>query len=324
LSAGELDLLMGAADAVGAVVACGAGLDAVDPSRIPLDGLDATLVGIRRLLSDGPGVAVLTGFPVMRYPTEQNRALWWLLAQVLGRPVSQSYRGDVIGDVADLGTGISGATGRGYTSNAELSFHADAADVTGLFYLRTARSGGINRICSARAVHDEIARRRPDLLALLYQPLPWSWQGNQPAGSAPWYELPVFGRLHDEVSCAYVRTNLLRARHNAGAPPLSDAQREAVELVAAVAAEPGMWVERAFGPGTMFLTNNHRVLHLRTAFEDWPEPERRRHLLRVWLCLPNSPGLPTSFAPFFGDTSPGAVRGGYPSRTGALVFQTLA
>lgn len=292
------------------------------PDDFPLEGFDGAIDDLRRRLVDGAGVVAWTGFPVERFGEDELRALWWGLARAVGTPVSQSWRGDLIGDVRDIGTGISGRTGRGYTSNTELNFHADAADVTGLFYLRTAREGGVNRVASAVTTHDEIARRHPDLLEELYRPLTWSWQNNQPPGDRAWYEMPIFGRRGDEVSCAYVRTNILLAADNAGAPPLTGRQREAVQLVADVSAEPGMWVERRFEPGAMFWVHNHTVLHLRTAFTDWDEPERRRHLLRIWLSLPDNRALPESFAPFFGDVSAGAVRGGYRSHDGTVRYHT--
>jgi hypothetical protein len=292
------------------------------PGDFPLEGFDGPIADLRHRLIDGAGVVAWTGFPVERFSEDELRALWWGLTRAVGAPVSQSWRGDLIGDVRDIGTGISGRAGRGYTSNTELNFHADASDVTGLFYLRTAREGGVNRVASAVTTHDEIARRHPDLLEELYRPLPWSWQNNQPPGDRAWYEMPVFGRRGDEVSCAYVRTNILLAADNAGAPPLTDRQREAVQLVADVSAEPGMWAERRFEPGAMLWVHNHTVLHLRTAFTDWDEPERRRHLLRIWLSLPNNRALPESFAPFFGEVTAGAVRGGYHSHDGTVRYHT--
>jgi hypothetical protein len=135
--------------------------------------------------------------------------------------------------------------------------------------------------------------------------------------------MPVFGRRGDHVSCAYVRTNILLAAENAGAPPLTDRQREAVQLVADVAAEPGRWVERTFAPGSMLWVHNHTVLHLRTAFVDHDEPERKRHLLRVWVSPPNNRPLPESFGSFFGDVSAGAVRGGYRPRRDRPVYRTV-
>ena len=172
------------------------------------------------------------------------------------------------------------------------------------------------------AVHNEIARRRPDLLEVLYQPFTVSWQSNEPPGSQPWYELPVYGRVDDDVACAYVGSNILWAEKNCGAPPLTPQQVEAVEYVSLVAAEPQFWIERSLEPGSMLFVHNHTAFHMRTEFEDFADPAQKRHLLRSWLSLPNSRALPDSFAPFFGDTSAGAVRGGYQSRDGQRRFQT--
>jgi hypothetical protein len=36
------------------------------------------------------------------------------------------------------------------------------------------------------------------------------------------------------------------------------------------------------------LLSNHTILHARTAFEDHEEVERRRHLLRLWISLPEA------------------------------------
>ena len=294
----------------------------VTVADFPLPSFGATLADCRSRLVDGRGVAAWTGFPVDRYSTDQLRALWWGLSLHLGTPVAQSWRGDLIGDVADLGTGITGKAGRGYTSNVELGFHSDAADVSGLFFLRTARSGGTTSLASSVAMHNEIARRRPDLLDVLYQPFTVSWQSNELPGTQPWYDLPVYGRVGDDVACALVSSNILLAHANVGAPPLRPEQIEAVHYLTTMAREPQFSIQRHFEPGAMLFCNNHTTFHLRTAFEDWPEPDRKRHLLRLWLSLPNGRELPASFAPFFGDVSAGAVRGGYRSRNGERRFRT--
>ncbi len=77
-------------------------------------------------------------------------------------------------------------------------------------------------------------------------------------------------------------------------------------------------------PGDVQLINSHVTFHNRTAFEDWPEPERRRHLLRLWLSVPSSRPLSPSLAPVYGDTRPGATRGGAVPHPGqAPRFTTL-
>lgn len=293
----------------------------------PLPAVSGLVDAIRRQLVDGTGLMVCAGFPVERYTVSELRTIWWCLSQLVGTPVAQSWRGDVLGDVRDLGTGIEGRAGRGYTSNVELGFHSDQADVTALFMLRRAKRGGESRWASSVAVHDEIARRRPDLLDVLYQPFTTSWQANEPPGERPWYEMPVYGRVDDGpaspyVACAYVASNILWAERNTGAPPLTPEQVEAVRLPGRVAAEPGFWAERALEPGSMTFVHNHTVFHMRTAFDDHDDPDRKRHLLRSWLSLPNSRPLPATFAPLFRDVRAGAVRGGYLSRDGRRRFET--
>jgi hypothetical protein len=297
-------------------------LAAMTVESFPLAGFVDEIGRLRSQIVDGVGTMVYRGFPVDRYSDHELRAIWWGLNLHVGTAVSQSWRGDVIGDVRDIGTGITGRAGRGYTSNTELNFHSDASDVTGLFFLRQGRTGGVSRMASSVAVYDEILRRRPDLLEVLHQPFTVSCQANEMPGELPWYELPVFGRVDDSVSCAFVKTNILWAAKNTGAPPLSDVQVEAVEFLGTVASEPQFWLERRFEAGTMWFCSNHTVLHMRTEFTDFEDVARKRHLLRIWMSLPNGRELPQSFASFFRDVRAGAVRGGYPSRSGERTFST--
>ncbi len=291
----------------------------------PLPTFAGALDRLRTELVEGCGVGVFEGFPVRAHSKAELRAIWWGIGLHLGTALPQSSRHDLIGDVRDLGTGISGKAGRGYTSNVELGWHSDAADVSALFFLRQGATGGTSGFASSVAVHNELLRRRPDLMALLYEPMPVSWQSNERPGERPWYDMPVYGRAGEHTACAYVRTNLLLAHQNAGAPPLRPEQEEAIRAVAEVAGEPPFGLMRHFEPGAMVFTNNQTAFHLRTAFTDHDgDFEERRHLLRMFLCLPNGRELPRTFAGYFGDVRAGAVRGGYPTRSDVPVFQTAA
>jgi hypothetical protein len=64
-----------------------------------------------------------------------------------------------------------------------------------------------------------------------------------------------------------------------------------------------------FHPGDMQFLHNHQILHSRTDFVDWPQPERKRHLLRLWLAPAKARALPESFAARYGSLVPGE-RGG--------------
>jgi hypothetical protein len=75
---------------------------------------------------------------------------------------------------------------------------------------------------------------------------------------------------------------------------MTAAQIEAVEMFQALARE--LAADMEFRHGDMQFVNNHVTLHTRRAFEDWPEPERRRHLFRLWLAMDDARPLPAEFA----------------------------
>jgi alpha-ketoglutarate-dependent taurine dioxygenase len=89
------------------------------------------------------------------------------------------------------------------------------------------------------------------------------------------------GRLRTFYHSDYFRSV---QRHEA-APRFTDPERELLDLYEGIAASPELYLDMKFEAGDVQLISNHTVLHARTEYEDWPEPERRRHLLRLWLSL---------------------------------------
>jgi hypothetical protein len=301
-------------------------LDEIQIVDFPLPSLSNVLAKMRTELEEGPGIKLLRGFPSSRFTPRQLRLVYWGLGLHVGAAVSQSSRNDYLGDVRDLRTGLDGPEFRGYTSNGELTYHCDAADVTGLFCLHPAKEGGLSRIVSSAAIHDEILNTRPDLLEVLYEPYWWSMQGNELLDTPPFYTQPIFAVEDGFFAARYTRTHIrsaeLEAETNPAIPALSAQQAEALALIDEISARPEFHLTMMFEPGDMQFLNNHLTLHTRTSFEDFPEPDRRRHLLRLWLSLPNGRPLAESFRPFFGDIDAGAVRGGFPGR-GERQFTTL-
>jgi hypothetical protein len=53
----------------------------------------------------------------------------------------------------------------------------------------------------------------------------------------------------------------------------------------AIALKRGIYLDMDLQPGDIQQLSNHTNLHARTAYEDYPEPAQRRHLLRLWLSL---------------------------------------
>lgn len=300
------------------------GLALADLQRedFPLPTVAQRLAHARDLLEDGPGLYLFRGFPAARYGKADLRAIYWGLGRHMGTAVSQSKNGDVLGDVRDIGVDMHSPQGRGYTSNQKLTYHTDSCDVVGLFVLCTARTGGMSMICSSVAVHNEIARSRPDLLEVLHQPFHWSWQGQEAPGEPPYYRQPIFSRHEGRFSCRYVRTHIISAQRFEEVPRLTPQQQEAMALLDSLAGSPDFHYSMMFEPGDIQFLNNHVTLHSRTAFEDHDDPARKRHLLRMWLSVPNSRALSPLLATIYRDQRAGAVRGGFPSRTGGLIYET--
>ncbi len=280
------------------------------------------LLHARDVLETGCGLFLFRGFPVAGRNVDDLRRLYWGIGRHIGTAVSQSKRGDMLGDVRDIGTDVSGREGRGYTSRAELEFHTDSADVSALFFLRTAKSGGLSRFVSSVAIHNEIARTRPDLLDVLYQPFPWSRQGQERAGEAAWYGQPIYGVERGHFASRYIRTHILSAQKHHDVPPLTGPQRDALAAIDRLAGDPAFCLDTMLEPGDMVFLNSHTTYHARTEFEDHPEPERKRHLLRLWLSVPNSRPLPEGWSAVYRDRRPGAVRGGVPGHAERPAYAT--
>jgi hypothetical protein len=306
LSDGHVDEV---ARALAGITGKGLELGAFGKDDFPLPSLTHELAWVQEQLQTGPGFAILRGFPVADYTDAELRLIYWGMAQHLGTPMAQSRHGDILGDVRDIGGTTQAEHGRGYTGKDELSFHADGCDVTGLFCIKVAKKGGLSRLVSAAAAHNEIARRRPDLLAVLYQPFYWSHRGQELPGSPPHYPQPVFAIKQGHFVARFLKSHIEWGHKSAGVAMTAE-QIEALELFEAVTHDPDLVLEKEFEPGDLQFSNNLKVFHARTEFEDHADPARKRHLLRIWLSVPNSPPLPESFQAYYREIGAGQVRGG--------------
>ena len=284
---------------------------AIDRENFALPQLGKRLARIRDgVLLGGRGFIVLRGVPVERYSIEQAAAAFLGIGAYFGKPVSQNGKGHILGHVKDLGRTVDDPTARIYQTTHKQTFHTDSVDIVGLLCLKTAKAGGLSRIVSSISLYNEMFRRRPDLAAVLFDPFCFDRRGEIPAGKKGWYETPIFHWHADQLSVIYGnRYYIQSAQRFPDVPRLSARQIEALDLFDALANDPANYLDIEFKPGGIQLIHNHVILHDRTDYEDWPEPERKRHLLRLWLCPPNGRALPAVFADRYGSTEIGN-RGG--------------
>lgn len=283
------------------------------PEDFPLPVLGPRLESLRVELEDGRGFALLRNVPVEDYGDVERRALLMGVAVHLGAPVHQDVKGTLVEEVTDRGLSYSNITVRGYMTRAELTPHCDSGDVVCLLCIHPAKSGGLNQITSAMSIYNVLLREHPELLELLYRGFRHNIRGNGPVGeweNVTRHRVPVYSYYKGRLSCRYNLKSMLTAEEWPGVEPLSADEREAIEKVAELAMRPDLRLDMDLRAGDLQMVNNHMVLHTRTAYEDHPEPERKRFLIRVWVDLPNGRELDERFADHFntGPRQPPAIK----------------
>ena len=281
------------------------GVDPVDagPDDLPLGPLAPLVAEVRTEVLDGRGIALLRGFPVQRCTVDEVALMFWGIGLRLGRAVSQSVMGERLGHVINVTDTDPHA--RAYRNRSELSPHSDPGDLVSFLCIRPAITGGVSRFVSSLSVFDEIRRERPDLLAVLARGFHYHRFGEQGPDDDPItpHRVPVFSERDGLVSGRYVREYVEIAADEDPSIVLTNTDNEAISLLETTANQPDLALDFTMAAGEAVVANNFTVFHARTAFTD--DPDRRRHLLRLWLAAdpprpvvpetmtyPGEPGIP--------------------------------
>ena len=262
-------------------------LERLTPVDFSLRACSALMSRVRTKLQTETGLAVVDRFPVERYAAEDNRAIGWLLAAMLGQVVAQKANGARVYDVRDTGQALGYGVRRSVT-NLGQPFHTDggwlwkAPAFVGLFCLESALEGGVSRFASLVTAHNVLRRTRPDLLARLYRPFPWDRQGEH-APDAPrvsWQ--PVF-EYGGTLAARYYEDYIVNGYRLAG-HQLDYEGRDALSALREIVDDPASWVEFRIEKGQLQYLHNRQFAHSRTAFKDAAAPTqgRGRHMLRLW------------------------------------------
>lgn len=302
----------------------GDGYGAIRPSRFRLPKLGPRLERMLDQLLHGRGFVQIRGFPVEKYSLQEIAAAYLGIGSYFGSFRSQNAKGHLLGHVQDIGLDISNPNVRYYQTNKALEYHTDSCDIVGLMCLKTSRQGGESRIVSSVSLYNEMMARRPDLAEALFNAYPTDRRGEVPEGYGPWFDIPVFNWHEGLLTTIYVGQYIRSAQaHFPQARRLSPVELEAIAMLDELANDPGLSLQIRFEPGDMQFIHNHQILHARTDFEDWPEPERKRHLLRLWLSPKEGRPLPECFVPRYGTVTPGE-RGGIVVKGTELTFALAA
>jgi len=289
------------------------GIDIVDIQKtdFPLPTLGPKLDEIRQELLVGRGFVLFRGLPVARYTIEETAILYYGFGMHFGLSIPQNAKGHILGHVKDLGYDQTDPNVRIYQTTARQTFHTDPCDFVSLLCLKPAKKGGLSSIVSSVTVYNEMVRRRPDLAKVLFQPIESDRRGEAPEGRKGYHTMPVFNWFKGSLLTLYHRSYIESARRFEDVAELTDAQRDALDLLDELANDPSLKLDMEFNPGDIQILHNYQILHDRTDYEDWSELERKRHLLRLWISAPDGKPLPEPFAENFGSIEIGSRKRGF-------------
>ncbi len=296
--------------AINSIVSDGTSILDIKRADFPLPTLGPVLDKIQEEVVNGRGFVLIRGIPVADYAIEEAAIAYFGIGAYFGWAIPQNAKGHVLGHVRDIGLDPNNPEHRIYGTRARHLYHTDSCDIVGLLCLQIAKSGGQSKIASSVTVYNEMIKIRPDLVAVMEQPFYIDRKGEIPEGKGPFYQMPIFHRYAGLLTTTYNRDFITAALRHDDVPQPTQAQTEAMDLADALADSDEIRLDMDFQPGDIQFLHNHQILHARTPYEDYPEPERKRHLLRLWLAPPNARPLPPIMGERFGSIEAGTARGG--------------
>src|SRR3989338_7587593 len=280
----------------------------------PLPNFSKKLAEISNYLENNRGIFLLRGFPVEQYSQDDIRMMYAGMGAHLGVALRNSIEGELIYNVMDRGKSLTDKGSRGTATKDPLPFHTDRCDVVALLCLKKSKIGGESRVVSAVAIHNEILRTHPDLLAELYHHYYHARTAWETGEENSYYPLPVFSVYQGHFAFRYLRHFINVAQNIPGVPKMTQSQIDALNLLESIANSSEFCADMEFEVGDIQLLNNFVSLHSRSGYEDHDDANLKRLLLRLWLAVPNSRPLSDAFLPLFHNVQAGAVRGGVPEK----------
>ena len=303
--------------------ASGEELGKIDPKNFVLDKFAPRLLALREELKTGLGFTLISGLPVEELAPEIYSTVFCGLGSYIGKARSQNAAGHLLGHVRDTGASAKNPLVRIYQTSARQTFHTDRSDAVGLLCIKEAKEGGDSLLASSVTAFNEVMVKSPHLARELMLPVAYDRRGEIPPGQKPYMIIPVVNWYKGKLTCIYQREYIISAQRYEDAPKLTQSQIDAFDLFDEVLNDDKINFKMRLRPGDMQFVYNHSLFHDRTGFVDWPERDKKRHLLRLWLSLPGDRELPPTFSQAYGSLDVGD-RGGVVTKETVLHVPILS
>ena len=245
------------------------------------------ILEFKKKILDGFGLFIISGACLKDFSLKEKISIYTLIAEILGELIIQNIKQEKIVEIKDVGKSMQSG-GRYHETKEGGSHHTDSPqwedvpDYLGLFCVHNAKKGGTNLFLSAYTIHNRILKGRKDLLNILYEKFHFDKRGEFKEGESSTVFEPIFKFKDGKLYFRYLR-NYIDAGHDIQNQPLSESQKEALTYLDNSMLEEDMIMSYDLKPDDMVFSDNHWIIHGRTAFEDFDDPNLKRLMLRTWI-----------------------------------------
>ncbi len=249
--------------------------------------LKSEILEFKKKILDGFGLFIINGACLKDFSLKEKISIYTLIAEILGELIIQNIKQEKIVEIKDVGKSMQSG-GRYHETREGGSHHTDSPqwedvpDYLGLFCVHNAKKGGTNLFLSAYTIHNRILKGRKDLLDILYEKFHFDKRGEFKEGESSTVFEPIFKFKDGKLYFRYLR-NYIDAGHKIQNQPLSESQKEALIYLDNSMLEEDMIMSYDLKPDDMVFSDNHWIVHGRTAFEDSDDPNLKRLMLRTWI-----------------------------------------
>tara|TARA_B100002049_G_scaffold233909_1_gene215389 strand:- start:55 stop:993 length:939 start_codon:yes stop_codon:yes gene_type:complete len=241
----------------------------------------------KKFLVDGIGFFVINSKCFVDFSKEELTEIYENVCKILGTLYIQNDKNQKLVQVQDGGKSMKSG-GRYHQTKEGGSYHTDSPqwkkvpDFIGMCCVNQAKKGGESKFVSVYSIHNKMLKEHKSFLEMLYQRFHFDKRGEfEPKESPTIYE-PIFTYNNNQLKCRYLRDYINDGQIIQNAP-LSKEQNKALDIFDKIIHDENLTVSYKLKQNDMVFFNNNRIMHGRTAFEDFEDVEKKRLMIRTWI-----------------------------------------
>ena len=241
----------------------------------------------KKFLVEGIGFFIIDCKCFTDFSKEELIEIYQNVCRILGTLYVQNDKNQKLVQVQDSGKSMKSG-GRYHQTKEGGSYHTDSPqwekvpDFIGMCCINPAKKGGESKFVSVYSIHNKMLKEHKQFLEMLYQQFHFDKRGEFESKESPTVFEPIFTYNNNQLKCRYLR-DYINDGQMIQNTPLSKEQNEALDIFDKIIHDENLVVSYKLRQNEMVFFNNNRVMHGRTAFEDFEGIENKRLMIRTWI-----------------------------------------